>query len=369
MLRRPCADRGKDPASVRLLSPSGRAALAVLTLEGELSPELLSSLRPQPHGDGPQYLSIIDAHGNTLDDGVWIPTGSNQVLFTPHGNPVVLEAVIEHLIECGARFDSGHSSYWDREDQLLKEALLLLASTPTVPGAEFLLCQAAALRAWAKSSQDSATVDANDLLSRSKIGLAFSEPRVIVLAGVPNSGKSTLLNRLVGYERVVVSPHAGTTRDRVEVPGVVHHRPVVWVDGAGLRDGSEGIEEQGILRVESALATDAHRILLIPPTGEVPPERFSLGEECLRVDSKADKIPTRSPSLLGSLGGLRVSGKSGEGIESLLEEVALRWLGGVDLPVEPTPFTKRQVSALEEIQDCDPMTEDLCRALAQLLEG
>ncbi len=369
MLPRSSANRGGDRVSVRLLSPSGRSALAVVAVEGVLPTKLLSSLRPQPQGDRPQYLSIVDAQGNTVDDGVWIPTGSDEALFTPHGNPVVLEAVFERLIECGAHIESDDSSYWNREDQLLGEALTLLDSTPTVPGAEFLLCQAAALRAWAKTSLGSATVDASDLLCRSKIGLTFSEPPVIVLTGVPNSGKSTLLNRLVGYERVVVSSQAGTTRDRVEVPGVVHHRPVVWVDGAGLRDGSEGIEEEGILRIESALATGAHRILLTPPSGEVPPERFSLGEECLHVDSKADELATQAPSPLGPLGGIRVSGKSGEGIEPLLKEIASRWLGGVDLPSEPTPFTKRQVSVLEEIQECDPMTEDLARALAQLLEG
>lgn len=78
----------------------------------------------------------------------------------------------------------------------------------------------------------------------------------VVLAGPPNAGKSTLLNAMVGRDAAIVSPLAGTTRDRIEAPVQHGGIPYLLTDTAGLRDmPGEAIEAEGIARAEQAVAT------------------------------------------------------------------------------------------------------------------
>ncbi len=97
-----------------------------------------------------------------------------------------------------------------------------------------------------------------------EIGLVLAEPPVerlrdgirVVLAGPPNSGKSTLLNRLVGRDAAIVSPIAGTTRDRIEVPVSRAGVAYLFTDTAGLRDaGTDEIEAIGMARARDAMQT------------------------------------------------------------------------------------------------------------------
>ena len=83
-------------------------------------------------------------------------------------------------------------------------------------------------------------------------GRLLSEKMTVVLAGVPNSGKSSLLNRLAGYDRAIVTPIAGTTRDTLEVSTSIRGVPVRLIDTAGLRETSDEIERLGISRAYDA---------------------------------------------------------------------------------------------------------------------
>lgn len=94
-----------------------------------------------------------------------------------------------------------------------------------------------------------------DLLGSYRFGRLVRDGVRVAILGRPNAGKSTLLNRLVGYDRAIVSPVAGTTRDEVEAEVEVDGLRLVFVDTAGLRDTADQIEAEGVRRAYARAAT------------------------------------------------------------------------------------------------------------------
>jgi tRNA modification GTPase len=130
----------------------------------------------------------------------------------------------------------------------------------------------------------------------------------VVLAGPPNSGKSTLLNALVAREAAIVSDIAGTTRDLIEVPVAFEGIPFLFTDTAGLRDDSgDTIEAIGIARAEKAIA-DADILLWLGPEGEGPRHGA-----LIEIEAKADADHEAK-----SAQALPLSAKTGEGIGNLV---------------------------------------------------
>ena len=133
----------------------------------------------------------------------------------------------------------------------------------------------------AQLAQDMALVLGNGPVERLRDGIH------VVLAGAPNAGKSTLLNTLCGRDAAIVSPVAGTTRDRIEVPVVREGIAYVLIDTAGLADGStDPIELIGIDRTRSAMAS-ADIVLLLD---ETPP---SADVAAIRVHPQCDRNEPR----------------------------------------------------------------------------
>jgi tRNA modification GTPase len=124
----------------------------------------------------------------------------------------------------------------------------------------------------------------------------------IVLAGPPNAGKSSLFNRLADREAAIVTPIAGTTRDRIEAPIALDGVPLLLIDTAGLRDDAEdAVESIGIDRSRAALA-EADLVLWLGAPEDCP-------QGALQIAAKAD---------LGVTGtGLPVSATTGDGLEAL----------------------------------------------------
>jgi tRNA modification GTPase len=141
----------------------------------------------------------------------------------------------------------------------------------------------------------------------------------VVLAGPPNAGKSTLLNALVERDAAIVSPIAGTTRDRIEVPVAIGGTAFLLTDTAGLRSETEDvIEAIGIDRAAEAIAA-ADIILWLGPRDEAP-------EGSLRIAPRMD-----DPGFDGASADLCLSAVSGEGMNALrqlLVEKAARLLPG-----------------------------------------
>lgn len=134
----------------------------------------------------------------------------------------------------------------------------------------------------------------------------------IVLAGPPNSGKSSLFNALIGSEKAIVTPIAGTTRDvleaRLELDGI----PLLLLDTAGLRDGADEVERFGVVRAQRAVATADLLLWLGNPLAA--PAHPSL----LLVHSRADE---RGPAPQGSIS---VTVRHPEGLQLLRAELKAR---------------------------------------------
>ena len=107
----------------------------------------------------------------------------------------------------------------------------------------------------------------------------------IVLAGKPNAGKSSLLNALLGYDRAIVSPIPGTTRDTVEAGTVLKDLPVHLTDTAGLRETSDPVEKLGVERTFSSLELADVILFLLDSTAPDP-----LAELATAKDFDAKKV-------------------------------------------------------------------------------
>ena len=171
-----------------------------------------------------------------------------------------------------------------------------------------------------------------DLAATSREGRLLREGALVVLAGPPNAGKSTLFNRLLGERRAIVAPEAGTTRDSLEETLLLHGIPIRLVDTAGLREAGSAVEREGVERARD-LAARADLVLALRPADEAPDlqearrktQDGKTGPKTLFVETKADLRPF-DPSTREAAPPLRVSAVTGEGIPEL-EDAILAALG------------------------------------------
>lgn len=185
----------------------------------------------------------------------------------------------------------------------------------------------------------------------------------VVLAGPPNAGKSTLLNALAGRDAAIVSPIAGTTRDRIEVPVAMAGLPFLFMDTAGLRgEGADEIEGIGIGLARRAME-DADILLWLGPADDCPedPHAIRLAPKCDLDNGRRD--------------GLSVSAVTGEGMDAL--RAALLERARALLPREGEyALNKRQREAIARLRgeiaaaaasgDCLIVAEHLRAARAAL---
>jgi tRNA modification GTPase len=163
------------------------------------------------------------------------------------------------------------------------------------------------------------------LRSEAKQGKILRDGIQLVLAGAPNVGKSSLLNRLAGEEVAIVTPVAGTTRDRVKESITIEGVPMHIIDTAGLRETNDLVEAKGIERSWDAIRLADLVIFLTDPNSA----EDGLKEQILReLPPKCPVIEVLNKSDLmasGSLSGLkdaiRISAKTGDGIEPLKQHV------------------------------------------------
>lgn len=154
-------------------------------------------------------------------------------------------------------------------------------------------------------------------------GRAFKEGIPVVIAGAPNAGKSTLLNRLLDCDKAIVSDIPGTTRDIIEDTVEINGIMFRFLDTAGLRDTEDRIEKIGIDRARRAIDRAAVIIWLLDPTSplehqlaELNATRNSLTDvNIITVITKQDLITTTDAS------GLKISAKTGLGIDTLIERL------------------------------------------------
>ena len=191
----------------------------------------------------------------------------------------------------------------------------------------------------ARRCQDSlSAIDA--LLATWRTGRLLREGALVVLCGRPNAGKSSLLNALLGRNRAIVSPVAGTTRDSIEEPFAAEGIPVRLVDTAGLRDASGAIEAEGVARAQALVADAALAIEVIdassPDWRQAALAASAAGR--LPVLNKTDLEPAAAAEA-DALGAIALSARTGAGVEALPRAIAAR--------LDALPFGEGEVAVSE----------------------
>lgn len=173
------------------------------------------------------------------------------------------------------------------------------------------------------------TMQVENVLAESKILLSetlegseqarlFKEGIQVVIAGMPNVGKSSLLNALLGEDRAIVTSIAGTTRDTIREKIILHGVKFNLIDTAGLRESEDVIEKLGIQRTQNAIKEAALILFVLDATREATMEERNFINEnkknLLCVLNKIDESGIKT-----DISGIPVSAKTGEGIEQLKE--------------------------------------------------
>ncbi len=305
-------------------TPVGRSALAIVRIDGPQSAEILSVLsgRSNPE-ERTATLVELRSDGDVLDQCIAVRyaaphsfTGNDLVELTLHGGAVVVERVLHAIVERGARL-AEPGEFTERAvlngkmDLLQAEsiadlidartALQAKVSLSNLEGAlsrkanairQSLLQVIARLEATldfaeegyefisrpeARGAMHRALEETRALLETHRRGAATRSGLSAVILGRPNAGKSTLLNRLVGSDRAIVTPIPGTTRDIVRETLEIGGLPVTFADTAGLRESEDLVEGIGVERARSAAnAADVVLYLIEAPGGMTGDDRAEL---------------------------------------------------------------------------------------------
>ncbi|WP_368643634.1 tRNA uridine-5-carboxymethylaminomethyl(34) synthesis GTPase MnmE [Castellaniella ginsengisoli] len=351
-----------DPI-IAIATAPGRGGIGVIRVSGPDLGAWAERLCAQPlRPRHAHYLPFRDRHGETLDEGLalFFPgphsyTGEDVLELQGHGGPAVLRRVLEDCLARGADIGlrlaqpgefTQRAFLNDRLDLAQAEAvadLIEASSTAAARSAMASLTGAFSAEVDALSERivqlrmlveatldfpeeeidflekyqaaerlDGVTAALDGVLRTARQGLVLREGLHVVLAGQPNVGKSSLLNALAGEDIAIVTPIAGTTRDRVVQQIHIEGIPLHIVDTAGLRETEDTVERIGIERSWAEIARA--QVILHLQDARHPDDpldadivrRLPAGVPVLRVWNKVD--------LLGHGAGLAdrsVSGQSG----------------------------------------------------------
>ncbi|NGX17526.1 tRNA uridine-5-carboxymethylaminomethyl(34) synthesis GTPase MnmE [Wenzhouxiangella sp. XN24] len=299
---------------VACATPPGRGGVAIVRLSGPRACALAESVAGRlPPARQAVLRALRDLDGGLIDRGLvlWFQaphsfTGEDVVEFQVHGSPVVVEMLLRALAHRGARAaDPGEFSQRaflnGRMDLAQAEAVADLVASASAEGARAairslegelsagvtaLIDGLAACRARLEAGLDfpeegvdefsDPGLDAelgrllaaiDGLRESAARGRVLRDGMTLVIAGAPNVGKSSLLNRLAGYEAAIVTELPGTTRDLVREDILIDGMPVRVVDTAGLRASDDRVEAEGMRRAHAAMQA-ADLVLLVREAGD-----------------------------------------------------------------------------------------------------
>jgi tRNA modification GTPase len=383
---------------VAVATPNGRGALALIRLSGPDAFEIAGKhLRAPP--SKPRVAELCGVYGGdqildealvTLFPGPNSFTGDDTVEISTHGGYLVPSSVVAALISSGARqalpgeftrravlngkLDilqaEAIGDLIDARSQAMQRAALgqldgglsrrLLRLRDSLIGLEALIVYDIDFPEEddgpiPRERVEKATVEIVDslksLLATAPAGELIREGAVVVIAGPPNAGKSSLFNALLGRSRAIVTEIPGTTRDALEAVIDSGKWPLRLVDTAGLRETDDRIEKLGIEVSERYLA-QAHVILACAESSEdldktITVVRRSSEAPILPVRTKSDLVSHRD-QLPDSQPGIAVSAERGSGLQELLEAIdeVLRETHGDIIPDLPVLTRARHRHAL-----------------------
>jgi tRNA modification GTPase len=383
--------RHHDPILAIATAP-GRGSVGIVRISGKSLANFVSAfftktLRPREA----TYLPFNDGSGQPIDQGlaIYFPaphsfTGEDVLELHAHGGPVVLQLLLARCIELAAHVDhktgkvplpalrlaepgefseraflndkldlaqaeaiadlidasteaaarsasQSLTGAFSKEIHALRDALIhlrmLVEATLDFPEEEIDFLQKADAHGQLERLQESL----RKLLARAKQGALLREGIRVVIAGQPNAGKSSLLNALAGAELAIVTPVAGTTRDKVQETIQIEGVPIHIVDTAGLRDSADSVEQIGIARAWEAIASADAVLFLHDLTRRDAAEyqladqaidttikqKLSRGVEVIHVWNKCDAAPMATNAKPGEARAITLSAKTGDGLDSL----------------------------------------------------
>ncbi len=302
-----------------------------------------------------------------------------------HGGTAAVQAVISALVAEGAT--QGSAEDWQTEQGaslLQREASQALAEAATERTATILLRQyqgrlaeeVEAIESLLLSDLDAGQRRLQALLGTWSWGQHLTRPWQIVLCGLPNVGKSSLINALVGYERAIVQDLPGTTRDVVTTHIVCAGWAVALSDTAGWRRTEDPLEQAGIVQAEQQIArADLLLVVADVQTGWTP-ELQSLAarqQHVLPVVNKVDLFFDQSLALTEldryPPGTMAISARSGAGIPELVQAISQR-LVATACDESAVLFTERQYQLATAAQSALAAGQiDAAREQLQALRG
>lgn len=392
-------------ARCSVITGLGRSAVAVVAVTGHDAIQVVSKcFRGASSGElapGQVRYGTWGGSGETSVAGesvVVTPLADDSIEIHCHGGPAATARIVADLRACGVTPLQHGQWKWNDRSLLIREASEVLACCVTPRTAAIAMDQVrGAMLNWASSGLQTlvrGTVSANvirhqaaGILQHAPLGLRLTDPFRIVLVGPPNVGKSSLLNAIVGYERSITFDGAGTTRDVLHAETVIDGWPVRLSDTAGIRESSEPVEQEGVVRARSAadradLLLSVTEPALVNPTivGSPLPDQaaFSSVVPMIRLLNKSDLRPsapntanlpiTDSERIAIHPPGfdLLTSVLTGEGMEALMEMISRRLAQVIPEPGAPVPITERQSKSLLRIAE-SLTVEQLRDALNSLL--
>jgi len=393
-----------DPI-VALATPPGRSALAVIRLSGrgafDVAGRVVDGFRTHPPRQA-RLATFRNAAGTAVDRGLYTVfpaprsyTGEDLVELSCHGGLAVPAQLLAALHVAGAR--PAHPGEFTRRavlngkmDLVQAEAVgdLIDATAPVQAGAALAQLEGGLSRrlgelrerlielqsllgydidfpgeddgpvapARIAAALDEAAQRVEDLLATAPSGERLREGALVVFAGRPNTGKSSLFNALLGAERALVTEIPGTTRDAIEAHTDFLGWPVRLADTAGLQDAADRVERLGI-EVSHRYLAAADLVLLCSEAGRpLGTEEVGILERrsSILVRTKVDLVPQPGPNELA------VSSFTGQGLGALRRVIAERIFGEqlalADL--EPALTRERHREALararEALADAQP---------------
>ncbi len=372
-----------------IATPNARGAIGIVRISGDEMLSVLDKLFAPAIGKPMSalparrmvYGAVLDAQGRVIDHALAVRfdaehsyTGEAGAEVHCHGSPVVLGEALASAFAAGAR-QAKPGEFTKRAflngkmDLTEAEAVVDLVDAETAEAARNAAMQVdGALRRLAEAAYDKlldiesrfyavvdypdediadaspAEVEAaleeirrslDDLLATSARGKIVKSGVATAIIGAPNAGKSSLLNRLVGFDRAIVTDIAGTTRDTVEEKALVGGVLLRLIDTAGLRETDDAVEKLGVERSRKAVK-DADLILVLVDSSRSPDAEdekvLALAAKSdsawLLLETKSDRPSAPAPVLrFGEgqrppLARLPVSSVTGEGFDELEATVA-----------------------------------------------
>ena len=337
------------------LTPQGRGAIAVIAVQGDEAKTVINAcftpIGKRTFKDLEQQL--VYGHWNsTGEDLLVVDAGYQTYEIQSHGSEAAIAAIKTDLSKQGAAEKQPLNHPPLSSARFKSDIEALISQAPTQRTAALLLRQwhmlppvIEQLKEDLKTPESQQTL--RSLIKWSSFGTRFHQRQSIVFCGNPNAGKSSLTNAILGFERAIVTPIAGTTRDVLTHHSVIDGWPVELSDTAGLRESTNQIEQIGIAKARQQIQNADLVIAVIDATDPVLWDSSIVPQ--IVVVNKTDLTDTPIKLFTADIPVVSVSATKGTGIEELLTVISNVLFPLLPPQDQPIPLTKSQVEDLASL--------------------